>query len=214
MTPRRALLLIPIVAVGVAAAGCGGSDTAQTTTSAARQAAAVIGDTRTCPANSPSFTYKATIRNRLDSPIMLRASEYDCNDWDGTSTPGHAFSGQVLQPGEKRTFTLQPAKYTTRNWSMDFVGPTGNPFYGRARLQIQQTSVESDSIKAVGSKEDGGWTVNRHGVQSCYLLPMETTGAPDTGMSDIEFFTHVPLTVMVRNGRITLATVCSGMAGA
>ena len=209
---RKALTLtLPALALAALAAGCGGSDSAQSpaaTGAATKQAAAATGDTRTCPKNSPSFTYTPTIRNLLDSPIMLNASQYDCNDWDGTSTPGRAFTGQVIQPGERRTFTLQPARNTTRNWTMEFVGTGGTPFYGRARLRIPTTTVQADSIKAVGAKDAVAPELNDYKVVTCAFLPMERTGAPATGWADLQPFFDVAITVVSRDGFITLATAC------
>ena len=70
------------------------------------------------------------------------------------------------------------------------MGTRGTPFYGRARLRIPTTTVEADSIQAVGAKQGfcPQGTLNRYDVATCDFLPMERTGAPATV--------------------ITLATVC------
>lgn len=207
---RRALALaIPAMALGAIAAGCGESPTTGTSATQVREAAAAA-DTRTCPKNGPSFTYKATIANRLPTSIMLRASEYDCNDWDGVSTPGHAFTGQVIKPGEKRTFILQPAKYTERNWTMEIVRPPGSTSLGRARMTIPKTMYE-DRIEVAGStnysipKEQAG-----QGPETCDFLPMAQTGAPDTRWSEIGWFWEVAISVVSRDGRVAIASACSG----
>jgi hypothetical protein len=216
MTKRNALAFaLPAMALAVMATGCGGSDSAESpaATGATREAAAAA-DTRTCPPQT-GYTYKATIANLLPTSIMLRASEYDCNDWDGDSTPGHAFTGQVIKPGEKRTFTLQPAKYTTRNWTMEILRPPGSTSLGRARMTMPQTSLDFDRIEVAGATRE---YVPRGQMASgvpdfCYFLSMTPTAAPDTPWSRIGWFTDVPLSVVARSGRVAIASQC-GSGGA
>lgn len=200
-------MAFPAVAFAGLLAGCGGSDTAEAP--AERQSAAA-GDTRTCPPRNPSFTYNATIANTLPFPIMLRASEYDCNDWDGVSTPGRSFTGKVIKPGEKREFILQPVKYTTRNWTMEFLGESGSPSYGKVRLTIPQTGLSEDRIEVLGAtrgyrppEQTGG------GPDSCDFLPLEPVSAPDTLWTKIDWFWKVPITLVARDGRFTVASECS-----
>lgn len=213
MNKRSALALaLSSMTLAVVATGCGGSDSAEAPTDTAntRQAASG-GDTRTCPPQT-GYTYKATIANLLPTSIMLRASEYDCNDWDGVSTPGHAFTGQVMKPGETRTFTLQPAKYTTRNWTMEILRPPGSTSLGRARMTIPQTTgLDWDRIEVAGGtkgllpKSQAG-----QGPENCEFLPLAQTQAPETPWSQIGWFWEVPLSVVSRDGRVAIASVCSG----
>ena len=98
------------------------------------QAAGAMGDTKTCPEHSPSFTYRSKIVNELPSPIMLNAGKYDCNDWSGVSTPGKAFTGKIIQPGETMSFTLEPRRNVNRAWTMEFLGASGSTSFGTARL--------------------------------------------------------------------------------
>lgn len=215
MNKHSALALaLSSMTLAVVATGCGGSETTGATTAdtANTRQAASGGDTRTCPKNGPSFTYKATIANLLPTSIMLRASEYDCNDWDGVSTPGHAFTGQVMKPGETRTFTLQPAKYTTRNWTMEILRPPGSTSLGRARMTIPQTTgLDWDRIEVAGAtkgllpKSQAG-----QGPENCEFLPLAQTQAPETPWSQIGWFWEVPLSVVSRDGRVAIASVCSG----
>jgi hypothetical protein len=93
-----------------------------------------MGDTKTCPEHSPSFTYRSKIVNQLPSPIMLNAGQYDCNDWSGVSTPGKAFTGKIIQPGETMSFTLEPRRNVNRACAMEFLGASGSPSFGTARL--------------------------------------------------------------------------------
>lgn len=196
---------LPVLALGALLTGCGGYDT--TEAPAERQAA---GNTHTCPPRNPSFTYKATIKNALPFPVMLRASEYDCNDWDGVSTPGRSFTGKVLKPGDKHEFILQPVKYTTRNWTMEFVGESGSPSYGKVRLIIPQTGLSWDRIEIEGATVgDRPSAQTGAGPKSCEFLPLEAISAPETLWSQIDFFTEVPLTLVSRGGRFALASVCS-----
>ena len=204
---RRPLALAAIaLSAGALASGCGGSSTSAEPD---RQAAAA-GDTRTCKPRNPSFTYKATIANTLPFAVMLRASEYDCNDWDGVSTPGRSFTGKVLKPGETREFVLQAVKYTTRNWTMEFVGESGSPSYGKARLIVPQTTGEWDRIEVAGATRGFRPTDQRGpGPDFCQFLALGPVTAPDTRWTQIDWFDEVPLSLVSLDGRFTLASVCS-----
>lgn len=199
---------LPAIVLGVIAAGCGGSESAEVP-SATRQAAAA-GDTRTCAPRNPSFTFKATIANTLPFAVMLRASEYDCNDWDGVSTPGRSFTGKVLKPGETREFILQAVKYTTRKWTMEFVGESGSPSYGKARLVLPQTGLSWDRIEVEGATRgyNPAWKQGGPGPDACDFLGLGAVTAPDTPWTQIKSFTRVPLSLVSRDGRFTLASLC------
>lgn len=208
--PRRPLSLAAIaLAAGALASGCGGSSTSAEPD---RQAAGA-GDTRTCAPRNPSFTYEAKIANTLPFAVMLRASEYDCSDWDGVSTPGRSFTGKVLKPGETRTFILQAVKYEKpRDWTMEFVGESGSPSYGKARLNVPLTRAlgEPDRIEVAGATKDYGPTDQRGpGPDKCQFLALGAITAPDTRWTQIDWFWKVPLSLVSRDGRFTLASVCS-----
>ena len=56
-------------------------------------------------------------------------------------------------------------------------------------------------------------TKNRFGVEVCDFLPMEPTGAPASGWDDLEYLEDVDLTVMSRDGDVTLASDCGTSGG-
>jgi len=210
---RRAALVSSVIAAAVGAfalAGCGGSggdqsSPAVSTSAGARQAAgSTAGDTYSCTSRNPSFTYTSTIENRLPTAIMLGAREYDCNDWDGTSTPGYAFTGKTIPAGGKRTFTLPAVKYTTRNWTMAILDGSGTSSYGSVRMSLPQTTVDFDRIVVAGSvlawRERG----------TCQINQLAATGAPQTPFAEWpDSFTDVALGVVSHKGRVTLASECS-----
>ncbi|MFM8519502.1 MAG: hypothetical protein ACKOB2_03715, partial [Solirubrobacterales bacterium] len=144
-------------------------------------------------------------------PVRLLARDYDCNDWDGVSTPGRTYTGKVILPGETQNFTLQPVKYTTRNWTMEFLEQSGGRL-GTARLKIPQRSQSWDAILAEGATKQYSptWKTGR-GMDSCWLLPFVSArkGTPDTSWSEIDFFFNVSLSLIYYKGRINLATECS-----
>ena len=194
-------------AVVLALAGCGASATDASTVAVERQAASAVSDTETCPEQSPSFTYRSKIVNQLPSPIMLRAWQYDCNDWSGALTPGKVFTGKIIQPGETMSFALEPRRNVSRAWTMEFMGVGGNPFYGTARLSIP-VIAHNDQIEVEGSTRVRRSKPNEE--MSCELLPMEQTGAPATPEAKWpEGFWRVSLGLISRGGRVTLASMCS-----
>jgi hypothetical protein len=194
-------------AVVIALAGCGASATDASTAAVERQASGAMPDTKTCPEQSPSFTYRSKIVNRLPSPIMLMAGQYDCNDWSGASTPGKVFTGKIIQPGETLSFSLEPRRNVSRAWTMEFVGVSGSPSYGTARLSIPVIAY-NDQIEVEGSTRVRRSKPNEE--MSCYLLAMEQTGAPATPEAEWpKYFWRVSLGLISRGGRVTLASMCS-----
>lgn len=210
---RRSLVLTGAAAMGpvaIALAGCGASATDASTVTVERQAASAMPDTKACPEQSPSFTYRSKIVNQLPSPIMLEAGQYDCNDWSGVSTPGQVFTGKIIQPGETMSFALEPRKNVNRAWTMEFVGVSGSPSYGTARLSIN-VIAHNDQIEVAGSTRVYGR--KPFNSKLCHLLPMEQTGAPRTPEAKWpELFTRVSLGVISYGGRMTLANMCGDVA--
>ena len=207
---RRSLVLTGAAAMGamaIALAGCGSSAKDASTVTVDRQAAGALGDTKTCPEQSPSFTYRSKIVNQLPSPIMLKAGQYDCNDWSGVSTPGKAFTGKIIQPGETMSFTLEPRRNVNRAWTMEFLGASGSPSLGTARLSID-VIAHNDQIEVAGSK--AVYRRKPFEAMFCKLLPMERTSAPPTPEAKWpKLFITVSLGVISYDGRVNLASMCS-----
>lgn len=211
----RAVVSAAVLALLVS--GCGGSSaTTAPSASTVRQAAGVdfAPDSQTCPEKSPSYTYKTSIVNRMPFPIRLTAGEYTCNDWSGVSTPGHAFTGKVLQPGESLAFTLEPRKYTTRAWTLAFSEvDAGLAPFGAVRLRMPQTTLDLDRIEVPGGTEV---TTNAIGAKSCWIETMGRTEVPATPTSDYPglFFEDGPtLGVISYNGRVAFIGHCGVTSG-
>lgn len=203
MRIRRAIACAAGAALlGVVATGCGGTDTTASSTVASERQAAMAGETFTCP-EADSSTWNPTIINYLPVPITLRAREYSCDDWSGTSTPGRAFSGKVLQPGERRAFTLEARiAAKTREWTMEIMD--GATSLGTARMLMSRGTSGWITIR-------GAETVYRPaGVSGdmdvCTILPMEPTRFAATQWSS---FRKKDLLVVSRDGRTSLASRCS-----
>lgn len=210
---KAGVALALVACAVVALAGCGGAPEGEVPSTAQRQAAgAIAGDTYSCKPRNPSFTQVAVIANRLPIPVALRASQYDCNDWDGTSTPGYAFTGKVLQPGDETRFTLQPVKYTTRNWTMEFVDPESDASLGTVRLTLPQTVGDSNVITVMGSAP-ANRPAGEEGPAQCRLSPMAPTDISATPWKYIPTLSQASLAVISRNGRVTLSSECSAIPG-
>ncbi|MFM9053973.1 MAG: hypothetical protein ACKOQ5_03840 [Solirubrobacterales bacterium] len=201
-------LTLAALAFSLTVVACGGSEDTKTP----ERLASSGGDTRTCPPRNPSFTYDGAIKNHLSFPVRLLARAYDCNDWDGVSTPGRTYTGKVILPGETQNFTLQPVKYTTRNWTMEFLEQSGGRL-GTARLKIPQRALSADAIQAEGATKQYAPPPRPTGSRpdNCHLLPFVSApkGTPDTSWSEVDLFFDVPLSLIYYKGRINLATECS-----
>jgi len=202
---------LSIVTLAFILAGCGGSQSADTpapSTQVVREAAVAFKpDKGTCTERGPSYTYRNGIVNTLPFAIRLDAGEYDCNDWSGQSTPGHAFTGKILQPGETLDFVLEPVKYTTRWWTLAISPANGGAPFGTARLTMPQTGLDAERIEILGSDEV---RVADHGVDFCQVSKMSQTDARATPKSDYpRYFTDSPsLGVVSHDGRVMLAGFC------
>lgn len=201
-------LTLAALAFSLMVVACGGSEDTKTP----ERLASSGGDTRTCPPRNPSFTYDGAIKNHLSFPVRLLARDYDCNDWDGVSTPGRTYTGKVIPPGETQNFTLQPVKYTTRNWTMEFLEESGGRL-GTARLKIPQRALSADAIQAEGATKQNAPPPKTTGkrTDTCWLLPFVSApkGTPDTSWSEVDPFFDVSLSLIYYKGRITLASECS-----
>ena len=183
MKSTKLTTAVSIVTLSFILAGCSGStnaDDASPTTQVTRAAApAFKPDNNACSEQSPSFTFRTGIVNTLPFAIRLDAGEYDCNDWSGMSTPGRAFTGKILQPGETLDFVLEPAKNTTRWWTLAISRADGP--LGTARLKMPQTGISVAHIEILGSDLVG---VRTDSVNTCRVLKMSQTDAPATPKSD------------------------------
>lgn len=198
-----------VVSLGLLLGGCGGSpetDAAAPTTPVTREAAAAFKpDKSTCTERGPSYTFTSSIINRLPVAIRLDAGEYECNDWSGTRTPGHAFTGKILQPGEKLTIVLEAVKYTTRWWTLMISPIDGGPAFGTARLSMPQTALTEDHIEILGSTQV--WLPKNENLSYCSVLEMGSTSVSSTDQRDYpEYYNH--LGVVSYNGRVSLAGYC------
>lgn len=214
VTCTKLTTALSIVTLAFILAGCGGSpdtDGLSPTTQATREAAAAFTpDKSTCAPRGPSYTYKAGLRNNLPFAIRLDAGEYDCNDWSGVNTPGVAFTGKILQPGEALSFTLEPVKYTTRWWTLSISPAGGGTSFGTARLKLPQTVIyEQDSIQ-ISASQEVFVSIPGSVAYKCSLLPMSPTNAPTTPQREYPdyFIDATPLGVISYDGRITLAGHC------
>lgn len=205
MKGAYALASVSALAIGLGVVGCGGSQTAETPQ--ARQAVADGGETTTCPEISNTFTFSSVVQNKLPEPIMLKARDYTCSDWSGVSTPGHAFTGKVIQPGEKLPFVLEARRSVVRTWTMEITGANGAPSLGAARLTIPtEFDPGLTRIKMVGA------TIvrDRNGFK-CDVLPMEKARFPATPMSQWPApFWKVPLGVISYDGAVAFVGNCNG----
>jgi len=198
---------VPLAACAIALVGCGGAsgsdaESNSTTSAASRNAAgAGRGDTFGCSPQD-GFTYQPTISNRLPTPITLYAREYDCNDWDGDSTPGHAFTGQVIPAKSSRTFTLQPAMRTTRNWTMDIYGFT-DAHLGTVRMKIPQRPDSAIWIEVDGSK------IRSPASFACGVNDLAYTAADQTPYSEWPKYSSTTALALVSDkGRVALVSRC------
>lgn len=211
MKSTKLTTAVSIVTLSFILAGCSGStnaDDASPTTQVTRAAApAFKPDKSTCTERGPSFTYRNGIVNTLPFAIRLDAGEYDCNDWSGQSTPGHAFTGKILQPGETMDFVLEVVKYTTRWWTLAISPADGGAPFGTARLKMPQTSLDFDRIEILGSDKV---QVDNDEIEACQVSKMSQTDAPATPKGDYpRYFTYSPaLGVVSRDGRVMLASFC------
>lgn len=134
---------------------------------------------------------------------MLVAREYDCSDWSGVSTPGRAFTGKVLMPGERLSVTLEPFRGFDHPWTLDVLGSGGAPWFGSARLQIPAGPRTDERLEAIGS------TQTVYGPsEACNVLPMERTGARQSPQSQWWDFSGADLGVVSYQGRITIVSNC------
>lgn len=207
MLVRPFAFAAPLIAVACLVGGCGaGADMSDAgaagSTASARQASG--GETFTCPERSGSFTTKQVIGNLLSVPVMLRASEYDCSDWSGVSTPGRAFTDQVIQPGEKRTFTLEVRNNVTRNWTMEIVDPSDGALLGRTRMQITETG-NRPWITVPGSRSEDRPVGVSAGPNVCDILPLERRWSPPTPWGRLD---KRAVWVMARGGTVAIASRC------
>lgn len=211
MSRRKTASAVMVLALTFVLSACSGSQTSNDPTASpqvTREAAATFKpDSRTCDSQT-SYTYRAAIVNRMPFAIRLDAGEYDCNDWSGVSTPGHAFTGKVLRPGETLEFVLEPAKYTTRLWTLAISPADGGAPFGTARLKMPQTSLDVDRIEILGSDRV---SIRKWGeIDSCHVLKMSPTSAAPTTEGDYPdaFFHAVPLGIVSYDGAVTLAGHC------
>jgi hypothetical protein len=205
---------VAISSTALLLSGCtSSSDSEQASPSTQVEREAAVGfkpNDSTCAPRGPSYTYKAGIRNNLPFAIRLDAGEYDCNDWSGVNTPGVAFTGKVLQPGEVLPFTLEPVKYTTRWWTLAVSPASGGSPFGTARLTMPQTSLgDVDRIEISGAQKIAVRIPGSIAYQ-CSLLQMSPTNAPTTPQSEYPdyFIYQTPLGVISYEGRVTLAGFC------
>jgi len=197
-----------VVACAIVLAGCGGSTDASAPSStavASRQAAAQPkGDTYSCPKRTPSWTQRSVIVNRLPSAVTLIASEYDCNDWDGTATPGHAFTGKVIQPGVAQEFTLQPVKYYERTWTMGFADAVTGGLYGSVRANLLRTVLWADYIRVIPTERSYAPP-----DMSCDINRLAPTTLPDTPFNQWPKYGTGTLALVAFRGHVTLASSCA-----
>lgn len=211
---QLATLITLTTTVSLLVGGCSGSqvsDGDSTSTQVEREAAAGFKpNDSTCAPRSPSYTYKASIKNTLPFAIRLDAGEYDCNDWSGVNTPGVAFTGKVLQPGEVLPFTLEPVKYTTRWWTLAISPSDGGARFGTARLTMPQTVLEDYDRIEISSSQKIPVRIPGSIAMYCHLLPMSPTNASTTPQSQYPdyFIDQTPLSVISYDGRVTLAGYC------
>lgn len=215
--PLRRLQLATLITltttVSLLVGGCSGSqvsDGDSTSTQVEREAAAGFKpNDSTCAPQNPSYTYRNSIVNNLPFAIRLDAGEYNCNDWSGVNTPGMAFTGKVLQPGEVLPFTLEPVKYTTRWWTLAISPSNGGAPFGTARLTMPQTSLDFDRIEISGAAQVFVYP-QRQDIDYCHVLTMNPTDAPATPAKDYPaYFIYSPaLAVISHNGWVSLAGFC------
>lgn len=178
---------LAIGVLGILMGGCGGSDSNDQAAQEAsvNRAASADGfpDSKTCPEKSPSFSVDLKVLNLIPWAIKMNAGDYTCDDWSGVSTPGRELNDQVVGSGETRTFRLEPRKYRTRNWTMQF-GTDGGGVYGRADFTMPQTSLEGSYVKPlrpnVGERQ---YFRTGDPVEWCWFAPLNTINtnlAPQT----------------------------------
>lgn len=128
--PLAALSAIVALPLVLAAAGCGGG-TAQggdpVATSSARQAEAPA--TACNPdAERRSYARSLTVINLLPVPISLTASDVNCAQWSGVSTP-YAWNGETLAGDENMRKRMEMARGTSPRWTFTVRVPKGlTPF--------------------------------------------------------------------------------------
>jgi hypothetical protein len=195
---RRLTALLPVWAIITASlvAGC--------TSEPTREAAA----SDSCPDVS-SFTLKRKVTNQLPFPIVLSASEWICNDWSGMSTPGRAFNNLVIQPGESKTVTLEPAMRTTRNWTLTVKEEGASGELGKMRMSIPQAGLTQSTVSVEGASPEGFSEITASKVDRCEVLKLARTDFPDTpGANWRWYFTDDLIAFVVRDGYVSSLTQC------
>lgn len=212
--PSAAVTALAIGVLAILASGCGGSDSkdqAVPKASVNREASANgFPDSKTCPEKSPSFSVDLKVLNLIPWAIRMDAGNYTCDDWSGVSTPGRELNDQVVGSGETKTFRLEPRKYRTRNWTMQF-GTEGGWPYGQADLTMPQTSLEGSYVKPLRPNVgDRQYFKTGDPVEWCWFAPLNTINtkaAPQTPVS--EFRPRDQMTIILASWKGSFAVaVC------
>ena len=105
---------------GAVAAGCGGDATTASTPTAATRAAAGTGS---CDPSSErrSYARSLSLRNLLPVTVTVTASNVNCAQWSGVSTP-YAWNGTVVEAGGTMTRRMEMARGTVPAWTMTLLG--------------------------------------------------------------------------------------------
>lgn len=189
------------LALGVAGCGTTPADEAASTPSTRGAVTAFVADTKACPDRSGSWTYKPVVVNLTDAFIVLRAGDYTCNDWSGTSTPGRVFNREVLPPNLPTRFTLEPRDNVSRNWTMEFTPRNEAGSLGTARMSV---GAGSSTLRVAGSSE-----VSISKDTTCDIRGISPTSLADTPMPALAAIRgKASLAIAVYKGKFSLVSFC------
>lgn len=115
MKTPLAAAVVAALSLGLVAMGCGGDGPSPTPTGTTARAAAPAtacnpGDERR------SYARSLTVLNMLPVPTSLTASDVNCAQWSGVSTP-YAWNGVTLTGNESMTKRMEMARGTRPQWT-------------------------------------------------------------------------------------------------
>lgn len=119
---RPAVALVVIAATAMALAGCGGDPAGMATSTVARQAGGSGCIER------PSIARSLQIRNLLPVEVWVKATDVNCKQWSGVSTPWQ-LDGTVIAAGMTVRQRLEMARSVSPSWTLVLrANRTGMPF--------------------------------------------------------------------------------------
>lgn len=168
---RSSVLALAGTVAALALAACGSGD--ETEPNVQKQASAG-SNAVVCP-NTRSTNTALTVSNRLDLPVIFKASSINCAQWSERGNPS-VLDGRVIEAGgEIRTPGLEPANNTTPKFLVWVKSD-------RANLLHAEVKASGGSILVKGWNTDKEWSSSTTQLNKTFgkRVQVSASGAPGT----------------------------------